>query len=236
MNHLRKLTLLAGIIIVVNIALGACAPTVGAVMEAPLGRRLPDTYLNLLPAGMETPDRLPGKITDPLLLAAWVYLYNQVEPIEIHAGETITGRKLALYALENKVPVEWGSDEVCRGNSCSFRVMCEDEKCVAKYHSKKVNTLYMSQRYNEATVEMLPNLAGSLAHELYHHGLPFGPVRTALYEEFWAYKIGGAVSKASWATFEGYDPLNETSLVQWFTDHNWQGYTDRDIYPFTLNQ
>jgi hypothetical protein len=234
MKNLRTLTLLATTVIVINLGLGACAPALSPVYEAPLGSSLPEAYKRLLPAGMETPERLPAKITDPLLLAAWVYLYNQVEPIEIHNDETTSGRQLALYALENNVPVEWGSDEICRGNSCSFRAMCEDEKCVTKYRSKKVNALYLSLRYHEATAEMLPNLAGSMGHELYHHQLPFGPVKTALYEEYWAYKIGGSISKADWATFEGYYPLDEASLVKWFDDHNWQGYTDRDVYPFTL--
>ena len=235
MKKFQTLTVLAGIIIGISMTLQACAPSTSVIMEAPLGERLPEATRDLLPAEMVVPEELPSKINDPLLLAAWVILYNQVEPIEIHNGETINGRQIAEYALDNNVPVLWGSDEICRGNSCSYRTMCQDQRCVDKYKSKKASTLYMSLRYHEASAEMLRNLAGSMGHELYHHQLPFGPVRTSLYEEYWAYKIGGAISKADWATFDGYEPLKESSLVQWFTDHNWQGYTDRDVYPFTLN-
>jgi hypothetical protein len=206
----------------------------GEVYEMPLAGSLPADARSLLPAAYEVPANLPAKISDPLLLAAWVYLYNQEDSISIHNGESLSGHDLAEYALKRQVPVAWGSDEICRGNSCSVRPICKDAKCVRKYKADKVNTIYLSQRYYEATPEALVKMAGSLAHELYHHQLPFGPVYTSLYEEYWAYKIGGTISQASWADFEGYDPLQATCLKQWFSDHNWQGFSDSDLYPFTL--
>src|SRR3990170_3767681 len=130
------------------------------VYEMPVASNLPDTYRSLLPETYEVPDQLPATIQDPLLLAAWVYLYNQTEAITIHNAVTVSGRSLAEYVLERKVPVTWSSDEICRGNSCSFRPICRDAECIAKTRTNKVNTLYLSPRYNEATREMLPNLAG----------------------------------------------------------------------------
>lgn len=231
----RKLTILAWVWIGVSMSIAACAPDGYEIHEAFVESKQQEIYLDLLPDGMHVPDHFPAQIQDPLLLTAWVFLYNQSELIEIHAGERTSGREMAEYADEDNVPVQWGSEEICRGNSCSLRTICEDEGCVARYRSKETAIIYLSLRYHEASVDMLPNLAGSLAHELYHHQLPFGPVKTSLYEEYWAYKIGGTISKAAWASFEGYDPQDRASLEMWFTDHSWQGVSDRDIYPFTLS-
>lgn len=235
------LTITSLTILILNIILNATSqPKVemSEVYEIPLASNqassLPADYQSLLPAGFVTPEKLPAKISDPLLLTAWVYLYNLSEPITIYNGQTTSGRELAEYARTQRVPIQWGSDDICRGNSCSVRPTCPDAACVAKFKNNKTITIYLSQRYQENSTEMLRNLAGSMAHELYHHTLPFGPVKTSLYEEYWAYYIGGSISKASWATFDGYNPLQAACLTQWFSDHSWKGLNDHDLYPFTL--
>jgi hypothetical protein len=232
-----KINIISLIILILSHLLNAAsqpAVELSEVYEIPLSSSLEETYTRLLPAGFVVPDDLPAKIDDPLLLTAWVYLYNHSEPITIHNGQTVSGRELAEYARTQRIPILWSSEDICRNNSCSIRPACKDATCVAKFKNKKTITIYLSPRYQEESVEMLPNLAGSLAHELYHHQLPFGPMKTSLYEEYWAYFIGGSISKASWATFDGYNPLQAACLKQWFSDHNWKGLSDHDLYPFTL--
>jgi hypothetical protein len=233
-NHLNLTSL---IVLTLNMILNSFYQPMNElpIYELPLSGSQPQDALDLLPKGYAVPERLPAKISDPLLLAAWVYLYNQTDAITIHDGETISGHELAVYALEREVPVEWGSDEICRGNSCSVRKICKNIWCVKTSLNTKVATIYVSQRYYETTPEAIAMIAGTMGHELYHHQLPFGPVYSSLYEEFWAYTIGGTISQADWADFEGYNPLKAACLKQWFTERNWKGFTDSDLYPFTVD-
>jgi hypothetical protein len=204
------------------------------VMEAPAKDRLPNAFRELLPSDTEVPAKLPKNITDPMLLAAWVFLYNQTDAIAIHDHIVVSGRSLAEYALKINIEVLWGSDEICNGNSCSLRPRCPDAACVADYKRNKYNPLYISQRYNETTPEMLVKLAGSLAHELYHYQWPFGPVETTLYEEYWAYYIGSQIRQDGWGDFSSYNPYNAACLKNWFTDRGVKGYYTVQVYPFTL--
>src|SRR5260370_42227860 len=54
-----------------------------------------------LPSDVTVPASLPANIQDPMLLEAWVRLYNHIEPIQLWDGSTVTGRQLALYALDH---------------------------------------------------------------------------------------------------------------------------------------
>jgi len=233
MKAIFSLTALAAIIFSVITALSPDLPYLPK-MEAPIEERLPDAYRNLLPVETAIPDRLPRGIEDPFLLAAWVHLYNQTAPIQVQDGYTVSGRVLAEYVLANDIEIQWSSDEICRGNSCSQQPVCPDATCVANFKRKAHLPIYISPRYREYTPEMLVKLSGSLGHELYHYQLPFGPVKSSLFEEYWAYYIGSQIKGNGWGNYEDYDPYNAACLQAWFKDHNVPGYTNADVYPFTL--
>jgi hypothetical protein len=205
------------------------------ILEAPLAERLPEHYQTMLPEGMPIPDRLPRKIEDPFLLSAWIYLYNQTEPIQVQDNIVLSGRSLAEYLLKNNLEVSWGSDEICNGNSCSRRPACLAADCVEYYtRRRKMNPIYIAQRYRQESPEMLVVLAGSLAHEAYHHHWYFGPLDTTLFEEYWAYKVGAQIRQDGWGAFDHYDPTNASCLQAWHKDQGVQGYYTVEPYPFTL--
>jgi hypothetical protein len=236
---MKAIFFLTNLIVNLTIALNTAIPqnsglSEAAVMEAPLKDRLPSAYRELLPQDTEIPARLPAKITDPFLLAAWVVLYNQTDPITIHDQITLSGRSLAEIVLAKNVEILWSSNEICNGNSCSLRPTCKDAACVVSYKRTKLNPVYISLRYNEETPEMLVKLAGSLAHELYHYQWPFGPIETTLFEEYWAYYIGSQIRQDHWGEFNSYNPYNAACLKSWFADMAVQGYYTAQAYPFTL--
>lgn len=235
---MKKIIILTNLIALMIVS--ACSPqqasanASSALYELPATDRLTDEYRSLLPENNTVPDRLPTTIEDPHLLAAWVYLYNQNEPITIQDGATLTGRRLAEMVIERGIPVLWGSDAVCSGNSCSERFSCQDIACVASYTGEEIDPIYISQRFQDTQAFTLARLAGSLAHELYHYTRPFGPVESSLYEEYYAFYVGTQVEKADWAVFTGYQPLKLACLMQWFRVHGRTEYFGIPAYPFTL--
>ena len=235
---MKKIIFLVNLISIILLA--ACSPdqnhpqSSSTILERPLAVNLPEPYRSLLPAGYEIPTQLPSTIEDPHLLAAWIYLYNQTETISLYDNKSLTGRSLAEYVIERSVRIQWGAESICNGNSCAQRFICTDEACVAKYTADKVYPIFVSLRYKDTTQTTLARLAGSLAHELYHHQLPFGPVDTSLYEEYWAYYVGAQIEKATWAIFDQYNPNTTACLYAWFRSHGQTGYFGADEYPFTL--
>ena len=232
------------IIILVNlislIFLAACSPDgetnqlLNSIQELPLANRLPDQYLSLLPTDYIIPEILPITIEDPYLLTAWIYLYNQTESISVPDHLNLSGRSLAETVIEQNIPIQWGDDTICNGNSCAKRYICQDIECAANYQADKVYPIYVSQRYQDREKTTLARLAGSLAHELYHYQLPFGPVDTSLYEEYWAYYVGAQIEQAKWAIFDRYNPNSSACLKAWFRSHGQTGYFGADEYPMTL--
>jgi len=205
------------------------------ILEAPLIERLPESYQAMLPEGTQIPDRLPKKIKDPFLLSAWIYLYNQTAPVRVQDNILLTGRSLAEYLLKNNVEVSWGSDEICNGNSCSRRPACLDADCTEYYiRRRKMNPIFIARRYRQESPEMLVMLAGSLAHEVYHHHWYFGPLDTTLFEEYWAYQVGARIRQDGWGAFDSYDPYNADCLQAWHQEQGVKGYFTVDTYPFTL--
>jgi len=223
-------------LIIMILTTAACSPTIeiSEMNELPAAKRLPDSYVSMLPENYEIPSQLPSTIKDPLILTAWVFLYNQQETIYLYDNEVLTGRNLALYVIEGKIPVKWGSDKICNGNSCSARPICRDADCISNLKVEKAYPVFLSLRYQDTNSDTLPALAGSIAHELFHHTLPFGAVDASLYEEYWAFYVGAQIEKADWANFTGYQPLNSACLKQWFRMHDRTGYFGIDMYPFTL--
>jgi hypothetical protein len=211
------------------------SPSVNEMFELPLGRRLPGEYSSLLPEGYTIPAKLPKTIADPLLLIVWVYLYNQTDPITIHDGSHITGRSLAEMVIQHKVPVLWGTEDICHDNSCAKRYMCKTMDCVNSYSPDKVYPIYIARRYQDAEAYPLARLAASLAHELYHHSQPFGPVESSQYEEYWAYYVGIQIEKSKVAIFERYPPTTAACLKAWFRVHDLKSYLSLEAYPMTLD-
>jgi hypothetical protein len=203
--------------------------------ELPLGERLPGEYSSLLPEGYTIPAKLPKTIADPLLLIVWVYLYNQTDPITIHDGSHITGRSLAEMVIQHKVPVLWGTEDICHDNSCAKRYMCKTMDCVNSYSPDKVYPIYIARRYQDTEAYPLARLAASLAHELYHHSQPFGPVESSQYEEYWAYYVGIQIEQSKVAIFERYPPTTAACLKAWFRVHDLKSYLSLEAYPMTLD-
>jgi hypothetical protein len=235
---MKKIITLTNLVFLITLA--ACDPkpndpfSMNVALELLLNDHLPEIYRSLLPIEYIMPTQLPSTINDPHLFVAWIYLYNQNDPITIHDGSTLTGRDLAMVVIERSVPVSWGSKLICNGNSCAKRFACENMECVENFKPDEVYPIYISQRYQDTENITLARLAGSLAHELYHYILPFDSVQTSLYEEYWAFYIGAQVEQAKWAIFDPYDPNTAACLMAWFRVHGQKGYFGSDIYPMTL--
>ena len=193
-----------------------------------------EEFVAFLPQGYETPTQLPAQIEDPFLLAAWLYLYNQQEPVSIHDGIQLTGRNLALLAVEKDISIRWGSKDICGGNSCARRYICSNQECIDNYASTEPLIIFLTTELKANTQKNFSYLVKTLAHELYHQTLPFGPVATSLYEEYWAFYIGTQISKAGWMEFEQYNPLKAICLERWFQVYGLEAYDNTDLYPTNL--
>jgi hypothetical protein len=231
---MKKIIILSHLITLITLA--ACSPSqsMSAVYELPSTSELTEAYSSLLPEGYEVPGRLPNTITDSYLLTAWLYLYNQTDAIKIQDGSTITGNDLAMLVITRSIEIRWGSEQICNGNSCSERTICHNQDCIEKYDVNQEYPIFISPRFHDTAEFTLARLAGSIAHELYHHTLPFGPVDTNLYEEYYAFYVGAQIEQADWAIFEGYDPTVSACLKAWFRVNAKQGYLGSDEYPMTL--
>jgi hypothetical protein len=84
-----------------------------------------------LPTGMFAPNEFPTTISDAQLMAAWIYLYNQVKTIIFWDGSTWSGKQLALFLLENDVPINWSVSEICQYSS-TVRPVCESADCARR--------------------------------------------------------------------------------------------------------
>jgi len=180
-------------------------------------------YVDLLPAGYTIPDTLPANIHDPLLLTGWVYLYNQQKPLQTWNGQPLSGRMLAQYALDQQVIIEWNTINDCSGGSCSERPHAED---IGNLHPILIRTGLQEQgraKINE--------LAGTLAHEIFHHMLPFGNVPDTLFEEFWGYSTGAQISGSYWMDSAEYNTQNGACLRLWFQDKKLDYYNGLKTYP-----
>jgi hypothetical protein len=184
---------------------------------------VPAGTLALLPAGTQIPDALPSGITDPTLLAGWIYLYNQTGSLPTWDGKALSGKALAEYLRDQKVKVVWNTTTECRGFSCTARVICS-LRCKLGLSIRNSNPILIATSYQDPAAWDIARLAGSLAHETYHHMLPFGPGEDTLYEEYWSYVTGAYVSKIDVEDFDGYNPLTAACLKQYFSS------TGRDYY------
>ena len=170
--------------------------------------------------------QLPAAITDPLLLAAWLRIYQQQALIQPGGAAAVSGRRLAQFARQPALPVVWDTAQVCKGGSCSV-LHCGSERCIYDDGQPGVDPIYIAATERAD----LQALTRTLAHEIFHRMQPFGPVRTTRYEEFWAFREGTDVAQANWPRFAGYDPLDPLSLNLWIQVNRLGHYFELPEYP-----
>ncbi len=170
--------------------------------------------------------QLPAAISDPLLLAAWLRIYQQQALIQPSGAAAVSGRRLAQFARQQAIPVVWDTAQVCKGGSCSV-LHCGGERCTYDDGRPGVDPIYIapSERAD------LQALTRTLAHEIFHRMQPFGPVRTTRYEEYWAFRVGTDVAQASWPRFDGFDPLDPLFLTLWIQVNRLGYYLQLPEYP-----
>ncbi len=220
---------LIAIAILLTSTLSACsakATPAEIVFEVPQGA----VNLKRLPPGLAMPPALPAAIQDAQLLEAWIYLYDQLDPVQLWDNSTLTGQGLAQFVLERAIPIVWDRENQCGGASCSVHY-CHKDTCTYEAGSPSPAPIYVSL----ANRGDLHKLVATLAHEIYHRQEPFGPVRSTRFEEYWAYKVGVSISGTAWPKFAGYDPLVPAQLVQWFKDNHINGYYGLQYYPPVLS-
>ena len=224
------------------------AITAGAASQPAASNR--SAIVARLPAGLIVPAVLPAGVQDPMLLEAWIRLYQQQDPIHLWGDVTVSGRDLALYMLEHAIPLVWDTRNVCGNGSCSV-LSCAEDRCT--YDAGKpapqggegptpqggevptpqgaevpgVEPIYV------ALVKQsdMPSLISTLAHEIFHRTQPFGPVRGTRFEEFWAFWIGARVSKSAWPSFGAFDPLDPQHLNLWLRLNGLGYYFQYPEYP-----
>jgi len=186
-----------------------------------------------LPANITIPDTLPANIQDPMLLEAWVRLYNHLEPIQLWDGSTITGRQLAQYALDHALPIVWDTGHVCSGGSCSVRYCDETVWRFDDQLHPGIKPIYIAPIAQPDATSM-QFLVGTLAHEIFHRTSPFGAVADTKFEEYWAFRIGAAIGKNAAPNFDGIDPLISGELFIWLLKNRMPFYYSLPEYPASV--
>jgi hypothetical protein len=168
----------------------------------------------------------PATITDPTLLKAWEYLYNQDQPFQMWDGSTMSGQKIAQTVLDHDIVITWDPRHICGYYACSPRIAWD----IAPVKWLNI-PIYISPDLKDPSDANIEFLAGLIAHELYHHSLPFGSVADTLFEEYWAYFIQSQVAIKAWAEEVHHDSLNPICLRQWFEEHRYFNYLNENPYP-----
>jgi hypothetical protein len=186
-----------------------------------------------LPADLVVPQVLPSSIQDPILMEAWVRLYNHQEPIQLWDGSTMTGRYLAQYALDHGIPIVWDTGKVCSGGNCSVRY-CDGDACLfADRLHPGVKPIYVAPIEAPHGTNMR-FLVGTLAHEIFHRTEPFGAVTDTKFEEYWAFRIGATIGKNAAPKFDGIDPLISGELYIWLLKNRMDFYYALPEYPASV--
>lgn len=185
-----------------------------------------------LPSDLTVPQVLPSGIQDPILLEAWVRLYNHQEPIQLWDGRTLTGRQLAQYALDHAIPIVWDTGKVCSGGNCSVRY-CDNGACTFDDGRGDIKPIYIAPIEAPHSTDM-QFLVGTLAHEIFHRTSPFGPVSDTKFEEYWAFRVGATVGKNAAPNFNGVDPLISGELYIWLLRNRMTFYYALPEYPASV--
>jgi hypothetical protein len=177
---------------------------------------------------------LPTTIQDPQLLQAWTTLNSLTETVQLPGGVTLTGHDLAQYIFEHNVPVVWDDENVCSGSSCSLR-LCAGDTCSYGDVQSGIEPIHIRISLRANVENQMTDLVEVIAHETYHHMLPFGQVHDTLYEEYWAFEIGVQISKSGWITDTCTNPLQTNCLKGWFEEHNLMyAYSEFQAYPSSV--
>ena len=182
-----------------------------------------------LPSDLMVSSTGPRPVPDPALLEAWSQIYRQQSPIQLREGKTVSGRSLAQYLLDQAIPVEWDTHNVCGNGACSV-LFCAAGRCTYPNSKAGVAPIYVtpSERGD------LQSLVSTLAHEIFHRTQPFGSVKSTRYEEFWAFVVGARVSQSDWPSFGAYDSLDPNQLNLWFRENGLEYYFRYPEYPATV--
>ena len=168
----------------------------------------------------------PTTIQDPSLIEAWNILNDNQENALDWDNHMITGHELAKYILERSIPVQFDTEGICQGSSCSVRY-CAGDVCDFEDGNPGIDPIYISLKLKDDP----ERLVRALMHEIYHRMEPFGNVRDTLFEEFWAYAVEAQLSGSGGEIFLGCDPKNSEELVQWFEVYQAGSYAGFEIYP-----
>jgi hypothetical protein len=190
-----------------------------------------DAFQAALGAELVVPGMLPAEITDPILMEAWIRLYNEQDAVTVWNGKPLTGRDLAQFVLEQGIPVVFDTENICLGGSCSKR-FCVKGQDICDYEDGQpgIDPIYIAPTAQPFGIGM-QNLVSTLAHEIYHRTAPFGDVHDSLYEEYWAYFVGEKVSGATVIEFGAYDPLQAAHLTLWIKENRLDAYLGKPAYP-----
>jgi|GEM_PF-2909209 len=197
---------------------------VGAMPELKHAR--PAIDLSFLPSNLVIPPALPAGLEDPLLIEAWVRLYNHETPIELWDGTPITGRILAQALVDLAIPLVWDIEGYCGNASCSHQ-FCAGETCVYEDGQPGVDPIHI----NPLHAADMETLVVTLAHESFHRMMPFGPVHDSKFEDFWACKVSAAFDTRSGFTFDNYDPWMSGYQLLWIRDNGLTPYYSLPDYP-----
>jgi hypothetical protein len=186
-----------------------------------------------LPAGLTVPEILPSGIQDPILLEAWIRLYNHEEAIQLWDGSTLTGGQLAQYALDHNLPIVWDTGKVCSGGSCSLRYLVNGVYVFDDGLGNGIKPIYLAPIEDPHGTNM-QFLVGTLAHEIFHRRSPFGAVSDTKFEEYWAFRIGATIGKNAAPNFNGIDPMISGELFIWLLKNKMSFYYGLPEYPASV--
>ena len=172
---------------------------------------------------------LPLGVQDPILLDAWIRVYQQQEPIQLWDSSTVTGRDLAQYLFDHNIPVVWDTGNVCSNSSCSIK-HCHADGCVYDEGKPGVEPIYILPAY----LTDPSGLVATLAHEIFHRTQPFGAVPTTRFEEYWAFVIAAHLSTTDALVFSGYDSLYPGDLTLWINENRIGAYLALPEYPASV--
>ena len=202
------------------------------VMSAPASRESAWEYLDSQPIPLRMPTELPTSIHDPLLMAGWIYLYNQERTFQLWDGSSLSGRMLAEFVFENNITILWGTPDICHGISCSPKPVCTKEPCTGE--NLEFSPIYITASLKNVPEGEIIRLVELIAHEIFHHTQPFGFVYDTLFEEYWAFYVGMQVVQNVWGDFDRYNSRNNACLKLWFMEHGLTVYFGIDPYPQSM--
>jgi len=172
---------------------------------------------------------LTSLIEDEKLREVWFYLYQKTEMFPFSKNMELCGRDLAMYVIENRIPIILSDHPPCSGVGCS-RISCWGEVC--KYENKTgIKPIYFRSFGNSPDNSEFAFLVDTMAHEIFHRMQLFGQVDVTQFEEFLAFFVGTRVSGSIWGEFEDYDPLQPACLRRWFREHKLDFYLTLEAYP-----